>query len=126
MAEKKLESNLFRIRELRDEMGQAVLNCIKLIEMQKDLVTVLENENKNKTVNTDFSQLISETKDQITGYQKQIDDIKTKTEYCDTIINYYDNGRKDGATDQEKLISEITDEVVTKLIEAFNMFRRSY
>lgn len=126
MAEKKLESNLFRIKELRDEMGQAILNCIKLINMQKDLITVLENEKNNKQVKTDFSQLIQETKEQVEGYQKQIDDINKKIEYCDTIINYYENGRKDGATDEEKLISELTDEVVTKMIEAFNMFRRSY
>lgn len=84
----KIESRIYMLNELLEEIGKGIQNLHKVIEQEDDLLEVLhKTEVKTKT---NFKEFIKGIEDQLNNYDKQLLDLDEKQNNLERFLSLYD------------------------------------
>lgn len=109
-----IESKMYRIYELRDELTFAIKNIESVIKQQTKLINIIS---KNKSNKEEFKDFISELASSISQTELQKEKLSTRIAYLNSIIEVYETR----TTAEDKAISKTVDLIITYLANALGI-----
>lgn len=76
------ESKIYRLEEMLESMVASLENIQKICEQQEKLITLVEEHSKDE-----FEEFIKESKEQLDNLKKQYDQLSSKKNSLEKIIN---------------------------------------
>lgn len=101
-----------KIYEIKDGIEASIKTANEVKAQQDELANIVVHA-KNKKHN--FDDLVSGLKEEVIGYKNQIEVLKEKLAYANAIIEYYEKGKKEGASEEDKKTSEFVEQLVTTM-----------
>lgn len=109
-----IESKMYRIYEMRDELTFAIKNIESIIKQQTKLINIIS---KNKSNKEEFKNFISELASSISQTELQKEKLSTRIVYLNSIIEVYETR----TTAEDKAISKTVDLMITYLANALGI-----
>jgi hypothetical protein len=112
MEENKLVSCIDKIYEMRDGMEFSLKQVEQLASYNDELANIIA---RAKGTKNNFKELVKETKDDVIGYKNQKEVFKEKIAYANAIIEYYEKGHKQDASEEDKKTADFVEQIVTTI-----------
>lgn len=109
-----IESKMYRIYEMRDELTFAIKNIESVVKQQTKLINIIS---KNKSNKEEFKDFISELASSISQTELQKEKLSTRIAYLNSIIEVYETR----TTAEDKAISKTVDLMITYLANALGI-----
>ena len=107
-----LVSCIDKIYEMKEGMEASIKTATEVGAQQDELANIVVRAKGKKH---DFKDLVSGLKDEVLGYKNQVEIFKEKIAYANAIIEIYEKGKKEGATEEEKAQSLFVEQIVTTM-----------
>ena len=78
----KAKDNLYRLKEMLDEMKKSSANAIDVIEKQERLIAVLDKSDERE----DFEEFIKAIKEQIDGTKEAVERLEKKIQLIESVL----------------------------------------
>ena len=78
----KAKDNLYRLKEMLDEMKKSSANAIDVIEKQERLIAVLDKSEERE----DFEEFIKAIKEQIDGTKEAVERLEKKIQLIESVL----------------------------------------
>lgn len=112
MKQEELKSCMSHLYEMRDSMEWSIEQAEKMYSYNDELANIIA---RAKGTKNNFKELVKKTKEEVVGYKNQKEVLKEKIAYANAILEYYEAGKKENATEEEKKNSMFVEQVVTTI-----------
>lgn len=118
MENQNLKSCIHLFYEVKEDMEKS-LETIDLVKNQQEELANIVEKAKNKK--NDFKDFIKSCREEIVGYNNQSNVLKEKLDYINGVIEVYEEGHKENATEEQKKTSLLTEQIVTTVCLALGI-----
>lgn len=115
--EYQFESQMYVLHEMRDELEKAISNLNTVMSQEEELLDILNKDEKNNNKRKhDWSKFKDGLGDSRKNYTTQLERMTNKLTHVDALIKIHENT----GTEQEKLMSETVDMIVSYILIALS------